>query len=151
MSGVGLPELLITTLFAAGCSYYFGCRLATAAREWEAKRHAVKTVEHFCDNLLRDSIAYWSQPVDAGNYDEMRAYAAKMGAILLELSGFLYDHFPKNAKVSAAFKEVSDVVTGDEFAVSERSSDMVKVQRASSVLVKLRFAVQSEPKGSRGK
>ena len=148
---VGLRELLVVALFAAGCSYYFGSRLANAAREWEAKRHAVKTVEHFCDNLLQDSIAYWSQPVNADNYDEMRAYAAKMGAILLELSGFIYDHFPKNAKVSAAFKEVSDVVTGDAFAVSGRAPDMVKVQRAASVLVKLRFAVQSEPKGARGK
>ena len=75
MQGVDLPELLITALFAAGCAHYFGARLAGKAREWEEKRHAIKTVEHFC------------------NYGKMQAAAQKI-AMIFHLSAFTYRNFP---------------------------------------------------------
>ena len=145
MSGVGLKDLLIVAAFAAmctaGCSYYFGCRLANTARKWEEKRDSLKTVEHFCDMLLQEAVEYWSHPVDCDNRGRMQAQAAKMSAILFVLSRFVHDHFPANTKIFAAVQGAWTGVTGGNFAVANRRADLDKVHQSTVALIKLRFVL----------
>ena len=152
VSAVGLRELLIAAAFgagcsavvaliAAGCSYYFGGRLASAARKWEEKRDSLKTVEHFCDMLLQEAVEYWSHPVDRDNCGKMQAQAAKMSAILSGLARFVHDHFPANTKIFAAVQGAWTGVTGGNFAVANRRADLDKVHQSTVALIKLRFVL----------
>lgn len=142
MGGVGLRDLLIVALAAAAFSFVFGYILARLARKWEEKRHAIRTVEHFCDALLQDGIDYWSGRVDRDNRDRMQAVARKMGVVIFHLSGFIHQNFPGNTAASSAIGEVDRALTGGDFAVNSRPPDIERMQISASALVRLRFAVQ---------
>ena len=134
-------------IITASLAYYFNKRLQESSQRWEAQKHIIETAENFCDELIRDSVSYWTTAVNRENCEQMQAQAGKISAMSTLTSFFLKENFPHDSNINQSLRKMIDSVTGSNFgSKQERDSDLERAGSATSSLIRLRLAVSHKAK-----
>ncbi|MCY4047515.1 MAG: hypothetical protein OXF42_05345 [Candidatus Dadabacteria bacterium] len=129
----------------ASLAYYFNKKIQESVRKWETEKHVIRTAEGFCDELIKDSVTYWTSTINEENCDEMQAQAGKIAAMSTLVSVFLKENYPSDSNIHQSLRKMINSVTGDSFGSRQRrGANLEKAGSSANTLIKLRIAVSQK-------
>ena len=136
---VGVASVF-SAFIATGLAYYFNRELDKTRRKWEEKRHLVRSIEKFCDQLMDNALRYWTDE-SPSNAIKVRLLEQEISAQMALINRFINENFAKNKVIEISLRNVLNTVTGGEFAVGDRKPDSEQVALSVNAIINLRMTV----------
>ncbi len=142
--------LFFVAIFAALCAFVFSVISAKITSDREERKDIIKTAISFCDELMNDSSKYWMCKCCDENEIEMGVLRRRISSYTILINRFLEDNFSDNrdnySEIQKALEKVNECVSGLDFDLSSRKSDVEKAALSIDSIIQLRLIISKQKK-----